>query len=86
MPPTRANGKVCYIEIPAVDIERSAEFYASVFGWRLRKRGDGHTACRPTGITMVSHHTRGTASHQIAWPRGDTRVVRLGSGRTEPRE
>ena len=25
------NGKVCYIEIPAVDVERSASFYASVF-------------------------------------------------------
>jgi predicted enzyme related to lactoylglutathione lyase len=44
MPPTLANGKVCYIEIPAVDVHRSADFYASVFGWRLRQRGDGHTA------------------------------------------
>jgi uncharacterized protein len=44
MPPTLANGKICYIEIPAVDIDRSAEFYVSVFGWRIRQRGDGHTA------------------------------------------
>ena len=44
MPPTVANGKVCYIVIPAVDVQRSAEFYAKVFGWRLRQRGDGHTA------------------------------------------
>jgi predicted enzyme related to lactoylglutathione lyase len=44
MPPTLANGKICYIEIPAVDILRSADFYAKVFGWRLRQRGDGHTA------------------------------------------
>lgn len=44
MPPTVANGKICYIEIPAVDIPRSAEFYAEVFGWRIRKRGDGSTA------------------------------------------
>ena len=44
MAPTSANGKVCYIEIPAVDVQRSAEFYAKVFGWRLRQRGDGHTA------------------------------------------
>jgi predicted enzyme related to lactoylglutathione lyase len=35
---------VCYIEIPATDVERSAQFYANVFGWQLRKRGDGHTA------------------------------------------
>ena len=44
MSPTLANGKVCYIEIPAVDIKRSADFYAKVFGWQIRKRGDGQTA------------------------------------------
>ncbi len=44
MPPTRANGKVCYLEIPALDVERSAAFYADVFGWQLRQRGDGQTA------------------------------------------
>jgi predicted enzyme related to lactoylglutathione lyase len=44
MPPTLSNGKICYIEIPAIDVGRSANFYASVFGWQLRQRGDGHTA------------------------------------------
>lgn len=44
MPPTLANGKVCYIEIPAVDVRRSADFYAAVFGWRIRHRTDGHIA------------------------------------------
>ncbi|MFL5244549.1 MAG: VOC family protein [Gemmataceae bacterium] len=44
MPPTLANGKICYLEIPAVDIARSADFYAKVFGWQTRKRGDGHLA------------------------------------------
>ena len=44
MPPTRANGKICYIEMPASDIARSAEFYKRVFGWNIRQRGDGHTA------------------------------------------
>jgi uncharacterized protein len=42
--PTYANGKVCYIEIPAVDIDRSAAFYQTVFGWQSRKRGDGRLA------------------------------------------
>jgi uncharacterized protein len=42
--PTLGNGKVCYIEIPAVDVRRSAEFYETVFGWRIRKRGDGSIA------------------------------------------
>ena len=44
MPPTQANGKICYIEMPASDIARSAEFYKRVFGWNIRRRGDGHTA------------------------------------------
>lgn len=44
MPPTLANGKICYIEMPASDIARSADFYERVFGWRIRTRGDGHTA------------------------------------------
>ncbi len=40
MPPTLANGKICYLEIPATDIARSAEFYKGVFGWNIRKRGE----------------------------------------------
>ena len=44
MPPTLANRKICYIQIPAVDIPRSADFYARVFGWRIKQRSDGHTA------------------------------------------
>lgn len=44
MPPTRAHGKICYLEMPATDIARSAEFYKKVFGWNLRQRGDGATA------------------------------------------
>ena len=39
-----ATGKICYIEIPATDIKRSAEFYQRAFGWNIRQRGDGHTA------------------------------------------
>jgi uncharacterized protein len=44
MPPTPTNGKICYIEIPAVDVQRSARFYEQVFGWRTRERGDAHLA------------------------------------------
>jgi predicted enzyme related to lactoylglutathione lyase len=42
--PTSLNGKICYIEMPATDVERSAEFYQRVFGWNIRKRGDGRTS------------------------------------------
>jgi predicted enzyme related to lactoylglutathione lyase len=38
------NGKICYVEIPAADIKRSADFYVTVFGWSVRVRGDGSTA------------------------------------------
>jgi predicted enzyme related to lactoylglutathione lyase len=44
MAPKLVNGQVGYIEIPAVDIQRSADFYAKVFGWRISKREDGSTA------------------------------------------
>jgi len=44
MPPTTANGKICYIEMPATDIARSAAFYEKVFSWKMRTRGDGHVA------------------------------------------
>jgi predicted enzyme related to lactoylglutathione lyase len=44
MPPTLANGKICYIEIPATNIVQSADFYKQAFGWHIRHRGDGRTA------------------------------------------
>ena len=51
--PTLGNGKICYIEIPAVDIDKLAAFYAAVFGWSVRKRGDGSTAF-DDGVGQVS--------------------------------
>jgi uncharacterized protein len=44
MPATLANGKICYLELPTSDVERSADFYANVFGWVTRRRGDGALA------------------------------------------
>jgi predicted enzyme related to lactoylglutathione lyase len=44
MPPTLANGKICYLEIPAIDVRHSVDFYQAVFGWTIRRRGDGSTA------------------------------------------
>ena len=59
MPPTTANGKVCYIEMPATDIRRSADFYQKVFGWRIRQRGDGHTAFDDTTGEVSGTWVRG---------------------------
>jgi predicted enzyme related to lactoylglutathione lyase len=44
MPPTLKHGKICYLEIPAIDIPRSVDFYKAVFGWQVRRRGDGSIA------------------------------------------
>src|SRR5437763_10562390 len=53
MHPTLGNGKICYVEIPALDVRRSAEFYEKVFGWRIRERGDGSIAF-DDGVGQVS--------------------------------
>jgi predicted enzyme related to lactoylglutathione lyase len=42
--PTLENGKICYLEIPAIDVGISSAFYQEVFGWRTRRRGDGSIA------------------------------------------
>jgi len=39
-----AHGKICYLELPAQDVERSATFYQTLFGWKTRRRGDGALA------------------------------------------
>lgn len=39
--PTFGNGKICYLEIPAIDIPGSANFYETVFGWKIRINNEG---------------------------------------------
>lgn len=38
------HGKICYLEIPSKTAESSAEFYNSIFGWKVGPRGDGNLA------------------------------------------
>lgn len=38
------DGKICYLEIPATDVEASSSFYTRVFRWHVRTRGDGQRA------------------------------------------
>jgi uncharacterized protein len=59
MPPTMATGKICYIEMPASDISRSAEFYKRVFGWNIRQRGDGATSFDDTVNEVSGAWVRG---------------------------
>jgi len=58
MTPTNANGKVCYIEIPAEDVARSADFYRAVFGWQIRSRSNGSTAF-DDGVEVSGTFVRG---------------------------
>jgi predicted enzyme related to lactoylglutathione lyase len=44
MPPTSRHGKVCYLQIPADDVGTSSRFYQEIFGWSLRRHGDGKLA------------------------------------------
>ena len=44
MAPSSINGKICYVQIPAIDIERSSEFYKQVFGWNVRTNTHGYLA------------------------------------------
>lgn len=65
MPPTLANGKICYLELPATDSARSSDFYQRVFGWNIRKRGNGSiafddTAGEVSGTWVVGRPPSGT--------------------------
>jgi predicted enzyme related to lactoylglutathione lyase len=53
MEPTLGHGKICYIEMPSIDVAKSAEFYRKVFGWNVRTRGDGEVAF-DDGVGQVS--------------------------------
>ncbi len=59
MPPTLANGKICYVEMPATDNRRSAEFYEKVFGWGIRKRNDGSIVFDDTAGEVSGTWVRG---------------------------
>jgi uncharacterized protein len=43
-PLARTNGKICYLEIPAINVLLSASFYKKIFGWQIRERSDGQIA------------------------------------------
>ena len=38
------NGKIYYIQIPAIDITVSASFYKEVFVWQIRNHANGNIA------------------------------------------
>jgi predicted enzyme related to lactoylglutathione lyase len=34
--------RLCYLQIPAVDVHQSAAFYERIFGWNIRRRDSDH--------------------------------------------
>jgi len=44
VPPTFAPGKIGYIQIPSLDVDRAADFYEAVFGWNVRRGSNGEVA------------------------------------------
>jgi predicted enzyme related to lactoylglutathione lyase len=63
MPPALSNGKICYIELPATDVARSAGFYQKVFGWNVRQRGNGSTAFDDTVGQVSGSWIKGRPPH-----------------------
>jgi predicted enzyme related to lactoylglutathione lyase len=47
------HGHVSYVEIPAVDAEQSAAFYAAVFGWTVRRRDNGDRSFDEPGGDLI---------------------------------
>jgi predicted enzyme related to lactoylglutathione lyase len=35
--PTPAHGQVSYLQVPAIDVMRSAAFYERIFGWHIER-------------------------------------------------
>jgi predicted enzyme related to lactoylglutathione lyase len=62
--PTYANGKICYIELPASDVSTSAAFYRSAFGWDISNRGDGTTSFTDTVGQVSGSFVTGVAPNQ----------------------
>jgi predicted enzyme related to lactoylglutathione lyase len=53
--PLKRPGKLGYLEVPAVDFEKSAVFYETLFGWRVARR-DATTASSDDGTGELIGH------------------------------
>ena len=75
MPPTLTNGKICYIEMPATDVRASSEFYEKVFGWGIRRRGDGSIAFDDTAGQVSGTWVRGRIAREPLYDPTRSRVL-----------
>jgi predicted enzyme related to lactoylglutathione lyase len=57
------HGHVSYLEIPAVDVERSATFYQAVFRWHIHRRQPGQASFDDRSGALIG---RWDESHAVA--------------------
>jgi len=56
------NGRLSYIQIPAVNVRESAEFYARAFDWIVRSGNDHHLSFTDATGDMIGAWVTGRAS------------------------
>jgi predicted enzyme related to lactoylglutathione lyase len=53
--------RLCYLEIPALDVHQSAGFYEKVFGWDIRDRDSGRPTFSYPGAVVTGAWVTGRA-------------------------
>ena len=63
--PTRTHlfehGRLAYVQIPAVSVRDSAEFYRTIFGWQVRGAGAEHLSFTDPAGSMIGAWVTGRA-------------------------
>ena len=60
-----AHGRIDYLQLPALDVARSAAFYAAVFGWPVEPGSDSFTAAGVIGQWTTDR--KPTADGPLLW-------------------
>ncbi|HEX4123609.1 MAG TPA: VOC family protein [Tepidisphaeraceae bacterium] len=58
-PTLTRHGGLSYLEIPAIDVRRSAEFYAAVLGWRVEHIEEGRAKFSDPGGHLIGRWIAG---------------------------
>jgi len=61
-----AHGQLSYLQIPALDIRRSAEFYTTIFGWRTDPANSGFEAPSLIG-QWIDDRAAAPVAGPLAW-------------------
>jgi predicted enzyme related to lactoylglutathione lyase len=70
------HGQLSYLQIPAVEVTASAEFYARIFGWTVEPPDSGFTAPGLIGQWITDRPPAGPAG-MVVWIRVDDIVASL---------